>query len=42
MTLPITQVDAFTDAPYRGNPAAVCLLPAETATRTGCSSWRAR
>lgn len=29
MTLPITQVDAFTDTPYGGNPAAVCLLPAE-------------
>lgn len=29
MSLPITQVDAFTDVPYRGNPAAVCLLPAE-------------
>jgi PhzF family phenazine biosynthesis protein len=23
----ITQVDAFTDTPFRGNPAAVCLLP---------------
>lgn len=24
---PIWQVDAFTDAPFRGNPAAVCVLP---------------
>jgi PhzF family phenazine biosynthesis protein len=24
----IVQVDAFTDAPFRGNPAAVCVLPA--------------
>jgi PhzF family phenazine biosynthesis protein len=28
MSLPIAQVDAFADAPFRGNPAAVCLLPA--------------
>ena len=27
MTLPIFQVDAFTDRPFAGNPAAVCLLP---------------
>src|SRR5690554_2521650 len=27
MSLPIVQVDAFTDAPFRGNPAAVCVLP---------------
>lgn len=26
MSNPIFQVDAFTDAPFRGNPAAVCLL----------------
>jgi PhzF family phenazine biosynthesis protein len=25
--LQITQVDAFTDVPFAGNPAAVCLLP---------------
>jgi PhzF family phenazine biosynthesis protein len=25
--LPIYQVDAFTDTPYKGNSAAVCLLP---------------
>ncbi|MCH7639790.1 MAG: PhzF family phenazine biosynthesis protein [Bacteroidetes bacterium] len=31
MPIPIYQVDAFTDAPFTGNPAAVCLLdgPAE-------------
>lgn len=27
MGLPIFQVDAFTDKPFAGNPAAVCLLP---------------
>jgi PhzF family phenazine biosynthesis protein len=26
---PFTQVDAFTERPFAGNPAAVCLLPAE-------------
>ncbi len=26
MTVPIYQVDAFTDCPFAGNPAAVCLL----------------
>lgn len=28
MGQPIFQVDAFTDKPFTGNPAAVCLLPA--------------
>jgi PhzF family phenazine biosynthesis protein len=28
MPLPLFQVDAFTDKPFAGNPAAVCLLPA--------------
>jgi len=28
MGLKITQVDAFTETPFAGNPAAVCLLPA--------------
>lgn len=28
MALKITQVDAFTDKPFAGNPAAVCILPA--------------
>jgi len=27
MGIPIYQVDAFTDKPFSGNPAAVCLLP---------------
>lgn len=27
MTQSIVQVDAFTDVPFRGNPAGVCLLP---------------
>jgi PhzF family phenazine biosynthesis protein len=27
MPLNITQIDAFTDKPFAGNPAAVCLLP---------------
>ena len=28
MSLTIWQVDAFSDEPFRGNPAAVCILPA--------------
>jgi PhzF family phenazine biosynthesis protein len=28
MGVPIVQVDAFTDRPFAGNPAAVCILPA--------------
>ena len=27
MAIPIFQVDAFTEEPFRGNPAGVCLLP---------------
>src|ERR1700722_2557576 len=27
MTIPLFHVDAFTDTPFAGNPAAVCLLP---------------
>src|SRR5262245_48199296 len=27
MGLQIVQVDAFTDKPFHGNPAAVCVLP---------------
>jgi PhzF family phenazine biosynthesis protein len=27
MTIPLFHVDAFTDCPFAGNPAAVCLLP---------------
>ena len=30
MPLPIYTVDAFTDRPFRGNPAAVCLIAADT------------
>ena len=26
MSLPLYQVDAFSPVPFRGNPAAVCLL----------------
>ena len=28
MQLPIVQIDSFTDTPFSGNPAAVCILPA--------------
>lgn len=28
MTIPILQIDAFTNQPFKGNPAAVCLLDA--------------
>src|SRR5215472_14525688 len=28
MSIRIVQVDAFTDRPFSGNPAAVCVLPA--------------
>jgi predicted PhzF superfamily epimerase YddE/YHI9 len=28
VTVRIFQVDAFTDKPFAGNPAAVCILPA--------------
>ena len=27
MPVPIVQVDAFTNRPFAGNPAAVCILP---------------
>ena len=33
MTLTVTQVDAFTAQPFAGNPAAVCVLPAERDVR---------
>lgn len=29
MALTMYHVDAFTDRPFAGNPAAVCLLPAQ-------------
>src|SRR5688572_9223758 len=28
MPIPLFHVDAFTDRPFSGNPAAVCILPA--------------
>jgi predicted PhzF superfamily epimerase YddE/YHI9 len=34
MALRIVQVDAFTNAPFRGNPAAICVLP-----RPGDDRW---
>jgi PhzF family phenazine biosynthesis protein len=34
MAQKITQVDAFTDVPFRGNPAAVCIL-----AREGSEPW---
>ncbi len=27
MRIPLYQIDAFTDMAFKGNPAAVCLLP---------------
>jgi PhzF family phenazine biosynthesis protein len=33
MTVPLFHVDAFTDCPFVGNPAAVCLLPARRQDR---------
>ena len=33
MPVPIFQVDAFTDVPFAGNPAAVCLLDCERESR---------
>jgi PhzF family phenazine biosynthesis protein len=33
MTIPLFHVDAFTDRPFAGNPAAVCLLPSWKADR---------
>jgi PhzF family phenazine biosynthesis protein len=38
MALPIYQVDAFTDRPFAGNPAGVCLLPAED-PRAADAAW---
>jgi predicted PhzF superfamily epimerase YddE/YHI9 len=34
MSVPLFQVDAFTDTPFAGNPAAVCLLP-----RPAAADW---
>ena len=38
----ITQVDAFTDRRFSGNPAAVCVLSEPTRRRDGCRMWRPR
>jgi PhzF family phenazine biosynthesis protein len=38
MAVPIFQVDAFTDRPFAGNPAGVCLLPADS-PRAGDEAW---
>ena len=38
MGIPIYQVDAFTDEPFRGNPAAVCVL-ARPSSEAGDASW---
>jgi PhzF family phenazine biosynthesis protein len=37
-TIPIAQIDAFTDRPFAGNPAAVCLLPPD-APRARDARW---
>lgn len=34
MAIPVLQIDSFTDIPFRGNPAAVCIL-----TVTKSDSW---
>ena len=34
---PLFIVDAFTDRPFAGNPAAVCLLTTTGGTTSGCS-----
>ncbi len=36
MNQEVFQVDAFTDRPFRGNPAGVCVLGALTALSSGC------
>src|SRR5438067_801566 len=38
MHLQITQIDAFTDKPFAGNPAAVCILP-EARDATYDATW---
>ena len=30
---PFSQVDAFTDRPFGGNPAAICILPGDRDVR---------
>ena len=41
MSWPLYQVDAFTDEPFAGNPAAVCLLEAD-ADPAWMQRWRPR
>ena len=41
MSTPLFQVDAFTNRPFAGNPAAVCLLEVE-ADEVGCKTSRVR
>lgn len=45
MALRITVVDAFTDSPFAGNPAAVCVLPEDHAASPGPArddAWMSR
>jgi hypothetical protein len=39
-SIPILQVDAFTDRPFAGNPAAVCLLEREQDAAWVTKAWR--
>ena len=44
MTQPLTmlQIDAFTAAPFAGNPAGVCFLDHDPARMPGCSPSQQR
>lgn len=39
MPIPIYQIDAFTTQPFRGNPAAVCVLPPNGDKAAGDEAW---
>ena len=39
MSQEIFQVDAFTDTPFRGNPAAVCVYRRQE-MNVGCRTWQ--
>lgn len=41
MGVPIVQVDAFTDRPFRGNPAGVCVLAAPAPEVSARRRWSA-
>jgi predicted PhzF superfamily epimerase YddE/YHI9 len=41
MSIPIFQVDAFTDQPFAGTPAAVCILQ-DHETTPGTKQWLRR